>query len=76
MAVSYYSPLPASIRDAVTFKEASGLLRRTGHPASVTTLQRWVEEAGAETERVNRTDYVSFTVILQIHAAKVRMRDN
>lgn len=77
MAVAYHTPILSAVRPGwVSFKEASGLLRRTGHPASVTTLQRWVQEEGIATERIGRTDYVSFTQILKVHAVRVRTRDN
>lgn len=76
MAVMHHSPLPASIADPVSFKEASALLRRTGHPASVSTLQRWMQEENIFIERVGRTDYVSYSSILEIHAERVRARDN
>ncbi|GAA3154707.1 hypothetical protein ACFQ0X_44030 [Streptomyces rectiviolaceus] len=76
MAVAFHTPMPTRIRDGVTFKEASVLLRRTGHPRSKGTLQRWAQEEGITTERVAGTDYVSFTAILKLHAVRVRGDDN
>lgn len=81
MAVStYYSPLPTEIDDPVTYDEAISLLARTGHKASRTTIGRWVREDGHHTVRVGRTDYVSWTDILDSHftrtAAKLRASSN
>ena len=59
MAASmYYSPVPAELRDPVTYEEASALLAPTGHPAPVSTLRRWVREEGLGTVKVGRKVYV------------------
>lgn len=74
MAATSYSPSPA-IRDGVTFKEAAEKFRETGHPVSVNTLVRLARAKGYETERVGRTDYVSYSNLLEAHAEWVRTRD-
>lgn len=72
MAVTSYLPLPTTISDPVTFKEASALFAETGHPASANTLVRWAREKRYDIERVGRTDYVSYSNLLEVHAEKVR----
>lgn len=80
MAIAHYSPLPAEIDDPVTLKEAVALFRRTGHPAPESTLRRWIREDNITTVRAGRTDYVSWTDLLQAHfrrtAAKLRAGSN
>ncbi|WP_141744030.1 excisionase, partial [Streptomyces sp. EN23] len=77
-----YTP---GIEDPVSYKEASALLARTGHPASKETVARWVREANAGEETVpvvkaGRTDYVSWTAVLELHrdrtAVKLRASSN
>jgi len=75
MAVTSYQPLPTTIPDAVTFKEGSALFAETGHPVSANTLVRLVRQRGCATERVGRTDYVSYSDLLVAHAEWVRARD-
>jgi hypothetical protein len=83
MAATHYSPnpVPEDIEDPVTYEEASALLARTGHPASESTLRRYVRDDGIPTARVRgRTgkskDVMSWTAILEAHgrrtAAKLR----
>lgn len=74
MAITSYSPIPTTIPNAVTFKEASARFARTGHPISANTLVRLARAAGYDTERVGRTDYVSNDDLLQAHADWVRSR--
>lgn len=80
MAVTQYSPLPDSIDDPVSYKEASALLARTGHPADPETIRRWVREEELETVRIRRTHYASWSDILEVHgrrtAAKLRASSN
>ena len=85
MAAVSYSPIPTEIEDPVTYKEASALLKPTGHPASPQTIARWVREANQveETIRVvrsGRTDYVSWSLVLRMHrdrtAVKLRASSN
>jgi hypothetical protein len=87
MAATHYSPLPYTpgIEDPVSYKEASALLARTGHPAPEGTVARWVREANAVEEtvpvvRVGRKDYVSYTAVLELHrdrtAVKLRASSN
>lgn len=51
--------------DLTTLKEAAALLRDTPHPASVSKVRRWIEAYGIEVSRHGRTDYVSFSDILE-----------
>lgn len=83
MAALHYTPAPgglADIEDPVSYEEASALLARTGHPAAVNTLRRWVQEDDIATVRVRRKDYASWTDILQAHgrrtAVKLRASSN
>jgi hypothetical protein len=80
MAVTYPSPIPERIEDPVTYEEASALLARTGHPAPVSTLRRWVREDRLDTIRLGRAVHVSWTDILDAHgrrtAAKLRASSN
>jgi hypothetical protein len=87
MAATHYSPIPYTpgIEDPVTYEEASAMLARTGHKASVTTIGRWIAQANAVEEavpvvRVGRKDYVSWTAILELHrdrtAVKLRASSN
>lgn len=80
MAATHYNPLPIApgIEDPVTYEEASALFARTGHPAPVSTLRRYVREDGIKTVHVGprRVVYVSYTDLLDAHfkrtAAKLR----
>ena len=76
MAVTTLSPYsgPTPYSDLVTFEEASALFRETGHPASVRTLRRLVRLHGTGTERHGRTDYASWSDLLEIHARWVDAR--
>ena len=84
MAATHYSPLPLApgIEDPVTYKEASALLARTGHPAPESTLRRYVSEDNIKTVRVGpkRVVYVSYSDLLDAHfkrtAAKLRASSN
>lgn len=60
--------------DMVSLAEASALLRETGHPASVTTLTRWLRDAGTPLVRRGRAHQVSFSDVLVVHAARVAER--
>jgi hypothetical protein len=72
MAVLSITP---HVSDMVTLKELSGLFRRTGHPASVTTLRGWITKHEVPTERQCRTDVVSYTLMLQVHREEIARRD-
>lgn len=83
MAALHYQPAPdalADLEDPVTYEEASALLARTGHPAHINTVRRYVKDDGIATVRVRRTDYMSWTDILDAHfrrtAAKLRASSN
>jgi hypothetical protein len=80
MAVTYPHPHPTAIEDPVTYEEASALFDRTGHPAHVNTLRRYVKEDGIATERRGRAVCVSWTALLVAHrrrtAAKLRCSSN
>lgn len=51
--------------DLTTLKEASALLRETPHPASISKLRRWIDRYGIAVKRSGKTDYVSFSDILE-----------
>lgn len=84
MAAVHYSPTPTEIEDPVTYEGASALLKRTGHPASPRTIARWVSQAndtrlnpGAAriaVERVGKTDYVSWTLVLREHRRRTAVK--
>jgi len=80
MAVTCPHPHPTAIEDPVTYKEAAALFDRTGHPAPVNTLRRWVEEDGIATERRGRAVCVSWTALIEAHlrrtGAKLRCSSN
>jgi len=74
MAATHLSPLAGAIADGVTYEEASALLDRTGHPASPTTLRRWVKEDRLTTEKVGRIVYVSWSDLLEAHLKRAAVR--
>jgi transposase-like protein len=85
MAAVHHSPTSTVIEDAVTYREASALLKDTGHPASPGTIARWVREANAAganitVERSGRPDRVSWTAVARLHrdrtAVKLRASSN
>ncbi|GHB15240.1 hypothetical protein GCM10018777_55630 [Streptomyces albogriseolus] len=80
MAATQLSPFTDAIPDPVTFEEASALFDPTGHPASPTTLRRWVKEDKLTTEKVGRKVYVSWSDLLEAHlkrtAARLRASSN
>lgn len=71
MAVLSITP---HVDDMVTLKELSGLFRRTGHPASVTTLRGWITKHGVPTGRQGRSDVVSYTRMLKVHREEIARR--
>ncbi|MDK0525051.1 hypothetical protein [Streptomyces sp. ML-6] len=60
--------------DMMTLEEISTQLKTTGHPASVSTIRRWIERDGLRTERYRRRDYVSYSDILLAHQEAVARR--
>lgn len=80
MAATHLSPYPAEIEDPVSYKEAVALLARTGHPAEMTTVRRYVKEDGLDTVKVGKTVYVSWSDLLEAHfkrtAVKLRASSN
>ena len=82
MAATHYSPLPDEdeIADPVTYQVASTWFAQAGHPASVETIRRWVREEKLGKVRIRRTDYVSWSDLLEVHrdrtAAKLRASSN
>lgn len=71
MALTSYTPKA----DMVTVRECSALFRETGHPASETTLNRWIAKYDIPTERDGRTRLVSFSDMLPVHRDEVAKRD-
>ncbi|MET8746339.1 hypothetical protein [Streptomyces sp. NPDC004728] len=61
--------------DMMTLEEISDQLKATGHPASVSTIRRWIERDDLYTERRHRRDYVSYSDILMAHQEAVARRD-
>lgn len=60
--------------DLISLQEAEALLRDTGHPASVSTIKRWVKRHGIEVQRIGRADHVSFSDLLEAHRDEVARR--
>ncbi|MFE7111718.1 hypothetical protein ACFU98_29845 [Streptomyces sp. NPDC057575] len=60
--------------DMMTLEEISDQLKATGHPASVSTIRRWIDREGLHTERRCRRDYVSYSDILMAHQEAVARR--
>lgn len=75
MAATSYSPMPHSIEDPVTFKEALEMFRETGHHVPESTLVRRLRAKGCHTELVRGRTYASYTDLLNIHAEVVRSRE-
>ncbi|MFG3244162.1 MULTISPECIES: hypothetical protein [unclassified Streptomyces] len=61
--------------DMMTLEEISEQLKLTGHPASVSTIRRWIERDDLYTERHCRRDYVSYSDILMAHQEAVTRRN-
>lgn len=82
MAALHHSPRPEAledIEDPVSYEEASALLARTGHPAAVGTIRRYVKEDGLDTVSVRgrtrqMTKYVSWTDVLEAHFKRTAAR--
>jgi TusA-related sulfurtransferase len=69
-------PLPFIADDMETLEDVSILLSETGHPASVTTIRRWIKRNDFYTERdQNGRVLVSFSDILIAHRDMVRRRE-
>ena len=58
--------------DLVTLKEASALLRGTPHPASVTTIRRWIDRYGLRVTCAGKAGRVSFSDILEAQRDEAR----
>lgn len=69
------SSYPSHTSDMTPLQEISDLLKETGHPASVTTLRRWIAKYGLHTMRRGRADCASWTAILQVHRDEIALRD-
>ncbi|MFB7222393.1 hypothetical protein [Streptomyces sp. NPDC056227] len=75
MATEMIAPYAAAARDMMTLEEISDQLRATGHPASVSTIRRWIAKDDLYVERRRRKDYVSFSDILMAHKEAVAGRN-
>jgi hypothetical protein len=73
VAISTPSPYSAE-SDLVSLQEASELFRDTGHEASVKVLKRRAVRAGKPVRRVGRSDYASWSDLLEVHADMVDER--
>lgn len=69
------SPYTSRTSDMTPLQEISDLLKETGHPASVTTLRRWIAKYRLHTTRRGRADYASWTAIQQVHRDECARRD-
>lgn len=52
--------------DIVTLREASEQLASTPYPASPSTIRRWLTRGGRRIVRHGRTDYVSYSDVLEV----------
>lgn len=73
MAITTYSPQPDP-DDLVTTKDASALLDVTPHPASRSTINRWVTLYGIETFRRGRCRMVSMSDVFEAQREEFRPR--
>jgi hypothetical protein len=69
MATALVSPYVA--RDEIKLKDAVELLRETGHPISLSTLERQSRARGVVLVRHGRANWASWTQLLKVHAAWV-----
>ncbi|WP_228994342.1 hypothetical protein [Streptomyces sp. DH8] len=79
MAIESFIPHPAP-NDLMPLQAISDLLGRTGHPASVSTIRRWIAAEDLPTVRRRsaggwRRDYVSYSDVLPVHRDWVLARD-
>ena len=74
MAIEPLLHYPAATSDLMPLQACSDLLAPTGHPASVSTLRRWIKAHGLHVERFDRTDYVSYSDVLEAHRDEVHKR--
>lgn len=63
------------VSDLTSIQACSDLLRRTGHPASVTTLWRWIHKHEIGVVYRGGKAYVSYSDILETHRDEVAKRD-
>ncbi|MFE9461634.1 hypothetical protein ACIG0A_32985 [Streptomyces californicus] len=71
MAIEHLIPAPAP-NDLMPLQDIAELLGQTGHPASVSTIRRWIAAEDLPTVRRRsaggwRRDYVSYSDILMAH---------
>ncbi|MET7713743.1 hypothetical protein [Streptomyces sp. NPDC005407] len=74
MAIESFAP-HAVDSDMLPLRTISAKLAETGHPASVTTLKRWIKDRGLHTGRDGRETCVSYSDILAVHRDMVARRD-
>jgi predicted transcriptional regulator len=72
MAVSYYSPYIAT--DEIRIKDAVELLAETGHPVSVSTLERLCRKNGVQMAKDGRANCASWSKLLVLHRDWVNAR--
>jgi hypothetical protein len=73
VAAHLYSPYVAP--DETKLADAVELFRETGHPLSVTTLERRCRKAGVPLVRHGRANHASWSAMLKVHAAWVDARE-
>lgn len=61
----------AADADLTTLKEAVALLRDTPHPTSVSNMRRWIQRYDIAVTRCGKTDYVSFSDVLEAQRDEV-----
>ncbi|MFI1161318.1 hypothetical protein [Streptomyces sioyaensis] len=60
------SPSPAvEANDLVTLKAAVAFMSQTGHPVSLTNLNRWIDRYGIPVTRRGRRNWVSMSAVLR-----------
>ncbi|MDX3343463.1 MULTISPECIES: hypothetical protein [Streptomyces] len=84
MAIEHFVPHPAP-NDLLPLSAVFDLLRQTGHPASESTIRRWIDQAEARGEAMyterrrfvtgGRRVYVSYSDILMAHRDWVLAKD-
>lgn len=73
MATALVSPHVA--RDEIKVADAVELFRETGHPISLTTLERQSRARGVVLVKYGRANWASWTELLKVHAAWVDAHD-
>jgi hypothetical protein len=73
MAIMLMSPFVAA--DEIKLADAVALFAETGHPLSVSTLERLCRKGGVPLIRRGRPNFASWSALLTVHAAWVDSRN-